>query len=125
MHSINEKNKINNIIENSIKNIGGLIDVNTVIGSPIKGEAGEIIIPFSKVSFCILSGGGEYGKVSLFNKNTDLPCSVGNGTIVSIKPTGFLIKNANDKDFNIMSVSETSYEKFIEKATDFIKKMEN
>ena len=124
MQSITKNDKINNVIENSIKNIGSLIDVDTVVGSPIKGENGELIIPFSKVTFAIISGGGEYGKISLFSKSDELPLSTGNGSIVSLKPVGFLIKNNSSDTFNVVSISETSYEKFIDKATDFIKNFE-
>ncbi|MBR2870511.1 MAG: hypothetical protein IKB98_03960 [Clostridia bacterium] len=125
MQSVNDKNRINNVIENAIKNLNGLVDVDTVMGSPIKGDNGEIILPFSKVTFGLLVGGGEYGKVSIFKNSSDLPYSAGNGAVVSIKPSGFLIKENNSDNFKVVSVSETSYEKFIEKATDFIKNLEN
>ena len=115
-----EKNRINSAIENSIKDIGALIDVDTVIGKPIIGNNGEYIIPFSKVTFGILAGGGEYGKTSIFKSSSDLPYSAGNGSIISIKPCGFLIKNNNEDNFKIVSVSETSYEKFFDKATEVI-----
>lgn len=118
-----KNNKINNVIENAIKSLGGLVDVNTIIGKPIKTDSGEMIIPISKVTIGVLVGGGEYGKLTIFNKSDDLPYSAGNGAIVSIKPCAFLIKE-NDKH-KVLSLKENSYEKFIDKATSFLEKINN
>ena len=121
MH-LNSKDKINNSIETAIKSLGNMIDVNTVVGKPFKGENGEYIIPITKVTVGIISGGGEYGKVSVFKKNDELPYTAGNGAIVSIKPTGFLIKEKGDK-YNLLPVLDGPYEKILDKATDFISKL--
>ncbi len=112
-----ENNRINNAIETALKNLSTLVDVNTVVGKPIKTENGEYIVPISKVTVGVIAGGGEYGKVSVFKKGSDLPYSAGNGAIVSIKPCGFLLK---DGGYKLISVSESPYEKLIEKASDFI-----
>lgn len=118
MQSKVRQNKINGAIESTLKNIGNLIDVNTVVGSPIKVDNGEYIIPISKVTVGILAGGGEYGKLSIFQKGEDHPYSAGNGSIISVKPCGFLIK---DKEkYKMISVSDSAYEKLLDKATDFL-----
>ena len=114
----NESNKINKTIETTLKNLGNLIDVNTVIGKPLKTDDGECVIPISKVTVGVLSGGGEYGKITVFNKSADLPFSAGNGAIVSVKPCGFLIKEG--KKYKMISISDSPYEKLIEKASDFM-----
>ncbi len=116
-------NKITNAIETALKNISGLIDVNTVVGTPIKSEFGEFIVPISKVTIGVLVGGGEYGKIGIFKKGENLPYSAGNGAIVSLKPCGFLVKEENK--FKIISVAETSTEKLVEKATDFIREIQD
>ena len=71
MHYQTEKNKITNVIESTFKNLSNIIDVNTVIGKPIKTEDGEYVVPISKVTVGVLMGGGEYGKVTIFKKNED------------------------------------------------------
>ncbi|MBE5754324.1 MAG: sporulation protein YtfJ [Clostridiales bacterium] len=114
----NDNNKINATIETTLKNISNLIDVNTVVGKPIKTEDGEYVVPVSKVTVGVLSGGGEYGKVNIFTKDTDLPFSAGNGAIISVKPCGFLIKEG--KKFKVITVSDNSFDKLIDKATDFV-----
>ena len=92
---LEKQNKLNNIIDTSLKNLGQLIDAKTVIGNPIIDENKNIIIPVSKVTFGILSGGGEYGKLSLFKSGSDLPYSAGNTAIVSVKPNCFLVNDGN------------------------------
>lgn len=121
MQSKVEHNRINNVIETTFKNLSNIIDVNTVIGSPIKANDGTFIIPISKVVVGVLSGGGEYGKINLFKKGNDLPYSAGNGAIVSVKPCGFLINEGNG--YKMISVSDSPYEKIFEKTTDFFEKI--
>lgn len=119
-----ENNRINNIIETALKNIGALVDVNTVIGKPIKTEDNDKIVPISKVTLGVLSGGGEYGKVTIFKSNSDLPFSAGNGAIISVKPCGFLIKDANN-DYKFISVDNNPYQKILDKATDILTSIED
>lgn len=119
-----ENNRINNIIETALKNIGALVDVNTVIGKPIKTDDNDKIVPISKVTLGVLSGGGEYGKVTIFKSNSDLPFSAGNGAIISVKPCGFLIKDANN-DYKFISVDNNPYQKILDKATDILASIED
>lgn len=119
MRSEKENNKINDVVETAMKNLGELIDVNTVVGSPLKTEEGDLVIPVSKVTFGILSGGGEYGKLNIFQKNSDLPYSAGNGAIVSVKPCGFLIKRCGE-EYKVLSVDNGALGGALDKTMDFI-----
>ncbi len=119
MHTGKDGNRINDVLETAMKNLGGLIDVNTVIGSPIKTEEGDLIIPVSKVTFGTLSGGGEYGKLNIFQKNSDLPYSAGNGAIVSIKPCGFLLKSVGE-DYKVLPVATDMVSGILDKTVDII-----
>lgn len=116
-----KNNRINNFIELSLKNIQSLVDVNTVVGTPVKTGTGDCIIPVSKVSFGILSGGGEYGKINIFKSSSDLPFSAGNGTIVSVKPCGFLIKS--DGEYKVLSVGSGNFDAAIDKITEFFQNL--
>lgn len=117
-----DKNRINNIIETALKNVNQLIDVNTIIGKPIENENNDIILPVSKVTFGILAGGGEYGKVGFFKKGYEQPYSAGNGTIVTITPCGFLVKE-DGRNYKILSINNSSIDKLIEKTSSFIDKI--
>ena len=68
MQSKVEHNRINNVIETTLKNLSNVIDVDMVIGKPITSKDGTTIIPVSKITVGVIAGGGEYGKVMLFKK---------------------------------------------------------
>lgn len=55
---------IENIIDSSIEQIKKMIDVSTVIGTPIASGSDTMILPVSKVSVGFVVGGGEYGKMA-------------------------------------------------------------
>ena len=122
MQTQNEGDRINRSIETALKNLSSLVDVNTVVGKPIKTDSGEYVVPVSKVTVGILAGGGEYGKINIFKKSSDLPYSAGNGALISVKPCAFLIKE--DDKFKILSVADNPYEKLLEKATDFMTELQ-
>ena len=115
--ALEKENKINSVIDTALKNLNTLIDVNTVVGKPVKTNDDEFIIPITKVTLGVLCGGGEYGKVSIFKSSSDLPYSAGNGAIISLKPCAFLLKR-KDGDYKIINVSESTYEKILDKAID-------
>lgn len=116
-----ENNRISELINLSLKNLSELIDVNTVVGKPITSLEGDTIIPVSKVTFGVLSGGGEYGKVNLFKKGNELPYTAGNGNVVSLKPCGFLIKS--NGEYKVLSIGSSNYDSILDKATDFLTKI--
>lgn len=62
------ENKINRVIDTAMKNLSTLVDVNTVIGKPMKTEDGSLIIPVSKVTLGFMTGGGEYGEVKVMKR---------------------------------------------------------
>ena len=55
-----EKHPIENIMHATLEHIKSMIDVNTVVGSPVVTPQGKTVIPISRVSFGFASGGGEY-----------------------------------------------------------------
>lgn len=89
-----QQHPIDNMMQTTMENIRGMVDVNTVVGSPVTGTKGTTIIPISKVSFGFIAGGGEYaaedgkGRVPA----TDgFPFAGGTGAGVSVQPVGFLV----------------------------------
>ena len=112
-----KNNRINHVVDSALKNLHNIVDTNTVIGTPLKTDTGDCIIPVSKVSLGVLSGGGEYGKTKIFKTSSDLPFSAGNGTIVSVKPCGFLIKA--DGEYKVLSVGTGNFDAAIDKVSEF------
>lgn len=117
-------NKIKEVIEGAVKGLNELIDVNTVMGKPYENEYGDFIVPVAKVTFGILSAGGEYGKVTIFNKSSDLPFSAGNGAIVSVKPCGFLIKN-KENEYKTISISDNAIQNVLDKTADYLMNLQD
>lgn len=89
-----QQHPIDNMMQTTMENIRGMVDVNTVVGSPVAGAKGTTIIPISKVSFGFIAGGGEYTVEDNRNRavTTDvLPFAGGTGAGVSVQPVGFLV----------------------------------
>lgn len=88
-----EKHPIENLMSTSMESIREMVDVNTVVGDPVKTQDGSTIIPVSKVSFGFVAGGGEYrGEMQ---QAADMPFAGGSGAGVSVKPVGFLVCSQN------------------------------
>lgn len=81
------ENSIKDIINNSLDQVRSVIDANTVMGQPIRTESGTVIIPVSKVSIGMATGGLDFpAKTEGRNKNF----GGGGGTGVTVSPIGFL-----------------------------------
>lgn len=82
---MSEKN-LEGMLNVSLDSIKGLIDSNSMIGSPITTPDGTIIIPVSKVSMGFASGGSDFPSSSpkeMFGGGT--------GGGLTIQPIAFLI----------------------------------
>ena len=84
------RDKIPEIIRSSMESIRSMVDANTVIGDPIATETGTTIIPISKISIGIASGGVDYNP-----KKDAQPrpqnFGGGGGTGLTVAPIGFLV----------------------------------
>ena len=114
-----KKQKINNLIEQSLENLDHLTDVKTVIGKPIVTASGFQLIPFSKVTLGNLSGGGEYGDVKVVKETDSFPFAGGSGAVVSLKPLGFLLDDG--KSCRILRVTEEPIDNLIERAGEIMR----
>ena len=104
------ENKISDMIQQALKSIREIIDVDTAVGEPIVTESGTTIIPVSKISVGLASGGLDYfsknGQVkgdekSSGGSNGSSPKNYatrnaplfggGGGTGISVTPVGFLV----------------------------------
>lgn len=89
-----QQHPIDNMMQTTMESIRSMVDVNTVVGSPVLGSQGTTIIPISKVSFGFIAGGGEYAAED--GKNRAIPTEAfpfagGTGAGVSVQPVGFLV----------------------------------
>lgn len=109
-----EKNPIEAIMAEAMSKLKSVIDVNTVIGSPITTQDGNTIIPISKVSAGFIVGGGEYNQSANIKKTSpDFPFAGGSGTGFNITPVGFLVENSNG--IKLINVdNKSAYENVLE-----------
>ena len=118
---MDKNKKIDSILEKTAERLTSLVDVNTVVGSPIVSSSGAQIIPFTKITMGYLSGGGEYGEVKAINEDESFPFAGGAGTIINIKPAGFIIDDG--VECRLIRVTEDPLDGLIEKTSDLIGKI--
>ncbi len=93
--------KVTGLISNALEDIKTIVDANTIIGTPIETNSGTTIIPVSKVSMGVASGGVDYeSKKTAGNNNF----GGGGGSGVSVVPVAFLVVHA-DGSVEMMNVS--------------------
>lgn len=83
-------NPIEEIMSSAMSKLKTIVDVNTIVGDPIKNDFGAVILPISKVSMGFVAGGGEYPKSEKSKKMKTFPFAGGSGAGVCITPMGFL-----------------------------------
>ncbi|MBQ8749034.1 MAG: sporulation protein YtfJ [Clostridia bacterium] len=113
-----QKHPIEDVITDTLKNIKDIIDIDTVVGSPVKTESNNTIIPISKVIVGYLGGGGEYYDTKV--KKIDHPFALGSGAGMCIKPIGFLIEERGIVRY-IETESNSGFEKVVSIITDTVK----
>ena len=100
---MSEKHPIEGLMGVTMEKIKNMVDVDTIIGTPVTLADGTTIIPVSKVSFGFGSGG------------SDLPAKVtkdlfggGTGAGVSIQPVAFIVVTKGDVKLLQMSMNATT-----------------
>ena len=93
-----QQHPIDTMMQTTMEQIRSMVDVNTVIGTPVTGAKDTTIIPISKVSFGFIAGGGEYTVDDHRGRNVvgeGFPFAGGTGAGVSVQPVGFLVVGEN------------------------------
>lgn len=99
MKIYNDGDSINQLIQNSMEKIKGLIDSSTVIGEKVETVDGTTIIPISRVSVGYVVGGGEYADLSSKHTHSKFPMAGGSSGGMSISPVGFLVEKEGEVTF--------------------------
>lgn len=89
-----QKNKVNQVVENVVENLRSIISAEQIVGERIVNDKGQSVIPLSKLSVAIIGGGGEYGNIKISEKLGERFAG-GSLTVTSIKPECFIIDNGN------------------------------
>ncbi len=108
---------VTELLDSSMKNLKQLVDVDTIIGDPIKPSEDVTIIPVSKVSFGFASGGSDFP-----SKARQDMFGGGSGGGVTIQPIAFLV--ITPEGVKLLNVAGASgADKFVEMIPDVINKV--
>lgn len=114
------ENKIPEIIRSSLENIRTMVDANTVIGDPISTEVGTTIIPISKISVGIASGGVDYNPKKEAQPRPQ-NFGGGGGTGLTVSPAGFLVIDRYG-DVEYISVNQKGKPDPIDQIADLVER---
>ncbi len=111
--------KLPNMLESTIQKIREMLDVNTVVGTPITTPDGVTIIPVSKVSVGFGGGGSDFA-----NKTGENPFGGGVGGGVKVTPVCFLVvKDGNVRMLSVPTPANSTTERIVEMLPDTLDKI--
>ena len=111
---------IEGLMDTTLDKIKQMVDVNTVIGTPITTADGTTIIPVSKVTYGFASGGSEFASKKMENSKL---FGGGSGAGVTINPIAFIaVSNGEAKLLNIESFQD-SQDRAVAMVPDLIDKI--
>lgn len=115
---------LSDMLASSMGKLRDMIDVNTVIGSPI--AAGDVtIIPVTKVSIGYAAGGSDYATKN-YPPNRDNAFGGGTGGSIKVTPVAFLIvRGENVRMLPVAEPASTSMDRLIEQLPELIEKAES
>ena len=114
----------NGILATTIEKVRDLVDVNTIIGEPIKVDSEITIIPISKVTYRFASGGSDFPSKT----NAEL-FGGGGGAGITIAPIAFLVINKGEVTIKHILSNDNAAERAVsmmpemfDKVTDMVGK---
>jgi len=111
-----------NMMQNTIAKLREMVDVNSVVGTPITTPDGVTIIPISKVSVGFGGGGSDF--VSRNVNKQENPFGGGCGGGVKIIPVAFLIvKDGNVRMLPVAAPANTTPDRIVEMVPDVLDKL--
>ena len=113
-----EENKINALMDMTVSKIRQLVDEDTIIGKPISTPDGITVIPVSRMSFGIGTGGTTGSKGISFTG--------GNGAGVKVEPVGFfVIKDGTCRMISVNSSPLSTMDRVVEMMPDVLDRIDN
>ena len=97
-------NNIDNFMTSTISKLKDILDIDSIIGEPIKVNDNVTILPICKMTLGVISGGSDVGKEKIKLAKFDNYAG-GSGTGVSYQPIG-IVAVVND-DLKFISLNNT------------------
>ena len=111
--------KLPNMLESTIAKLREMVDVNSVVGSPITTPDGVTIIPISKISVGFGGGGSDFA-----SKNAEpgeMPFGGGACGGVKVIPVAFLIvKDGNVRILPLSEPASTTADRVVDMVPDVL-----
>lgn len=109
---------VSDVLSASMSKIREMVDANTVVGTPIETAGGVTLIPISKISFGMASGGAD---LAAKNEAPTGTFSGGAGCGVKITPLAFIvIQGERVRMLPITEPASSSAERLIEQIPDVV-----
>ena len=108
------------ILATTIERVRDLVDVSTIVGEPINVSADITIIPISKVTYGLASGGSDFpsrNNVELFGG--------GGGAGITINPVAFLVVNKGEVTIKHITASDNAAERAVNLIPEMFDKVTN
>jgi sporulation protein YtfJ len=116
-------NNISEMLASAMEKMQKIVDVNTIVGSPVDVGGGVTIVPISKVHIGMGGGGTDFATKSALSAKKD-PFGGGMGAGVSIDPVAFLvIKGETVRMLPVAEPASTTMDRIVEQAPDLIDKL--
>ncbi|MDA3129805.1 GerW family sporulation protein [Aliibacillus thermotolerans] len=114
---------IEGLMRTAMENLKEMVDVNTIVGSPVETPDGSVILPVTKVGFGFAAGGSEFTTTQQ-DEEQDHPFGGGSGGGVSITPIAFLVVNSSGVKMVHLDENTHIYEKLMEFAPQVVDKIQ-
>lgn len=106
------------ILSNTIEKVRDLVDVNTIVGEPIKVDSEITIIPISRVTYGFASGGSDFPSKT----NAEL-FGGGGGAGITISPIAFLVINKGEVSIKHILSNDNAAERAVSMMPEMIDKV--
>jgi sporulation protein YtfJ len=111
------EHNIESIMNVTLDNLKAMVDADTIIGTPI--SVGEVtLIPVSKVSFGLATGGSD-----IPSKNTSNLFGGGGGAGVTVTPIAFISINGTNVKMLQVNATLSTVDKLIDQTPELIGKV--
>ena len=123
---MSEHHPISDLMTETMSKIKEMVDVNTIIGSPIVAADGTTVIPVSKVSFGFGAGGSEFASKQAAS-GSPLAFGGGSGAGVTVSPVCFLVigKDGSANILGINAQASDTVDRLVEMIPGAINKVSN
>lgn len=114
---------IQGMMATAMQSIKEMVDVNTIVGTPVETKDGTVIIPISKVSFGFAAGGSDIPSKKDFKEDKNF--GGGSGAGVSIQPVAFMVVAEGQIKLLPVNTSENPVDKLVDYIPDAVEKITN